>query len=71
MFDRFGLMEPYKPCDLILQVNGNSLWLGDYRAAMDVVNLKVMDIKTLISVISNIDFKYTDIAHKIIHIKDK
>lgn len=71
MFDRFGLLEPYRPASEIIKIENNSLWLGDYSAALDIVNLKVNNIKSILSVIHSIDIKYTEINHKIIYIKDK
>lgn len=71
MFDRFGLLEPYCPVSEIIKIDNNSLWLGDYSAALDIVNLKVKNIKSILSIIHSIDIKYTEINHKVIYIKDK
>ncbi|CAD8051873.1 unnamed protein product [Paramecium primaurelia] len=71
MFDRFGLLEPYRSQSEIMRINDHSIWLGDYSAALDIVNLKVNNIKSVLSIIHSMDVKYTDINHKIIYIKDK
>ncbi|KAM3130106.1 hypothetical protein pb186bvf_017812 [Paramecium bursaria] len=71
MFDRFGLLEPYVSCSKIIDVNQGTLYLGDYQSALDIVKLKVHNIKTLISIVTQIDIKYNEINHRIIYINDK
>lgn len=71
MFDRFGLLEPYRPLNKILTLNQNSIYLGDLSAAMDIVNLKVNNIKSILSIVHNSDLHYSEINHKVILIKDK
>ena len=58
MFDRFGLLEPYRPLNKILTFNQNSIYLGDLSSAMDIVNLKVNNIKSILSIIHTADLHY-------------
>lgn len=75
MFGYFGLLEPYVNSHKIIEEDKNrgALWLGDYKAALDKVELKNKGIKTVISVVSGIDFKYdkgSQITHQIFWVHD-
>ena len=72
MFGKFGLLEPYVSMHpIITYAPGYTLFLGDYKSALDKTTLKLNNIYTVLTVGSGMFIHYdSTIVHKVIQIQD-